>query len=1054
MGMNTASVQRLYVAYFNRPADPVGLAVYEAMLPSDRVATQAELLVLAEAYFSPSTEYTTNFSGLSNTQKIDKLYQNIFGREADAAGLIGWATALTDGSLTIAEAALQMSYSAQLTDATVVAARIEAATTFTAGLDTAEEITGYGGDAAAAEGRAYLSQISGALPTTDEAINLQKDAAIANVDASIKSAVDAGNAVSGSTYVFTTAADDFTGSDGNDSFKGGVSATAADNTLTLVDKADGGKGTDTLSVTAQVLAADITVASVGISNIETIRLTTVDGDGTVGTDAALFAAVAGVTTVQVGGNSNATITALPTGATVEMFGDGNTVNGILSYAYSTPSAAQTITLSGGTTNGGTANITATASTGVTTATINSTGAANKVDTILLDSAAGGTVTSLTVNATTGLTATLTGADFAATAALDVDGAGAVDLGSAANFKTIDASGNSGGLTIALGTNSTSFVGSTGNDKVTTAATAGTAAGSTDGGLGTDTLVVNAVTDVDTAAEGAEYTGFEGLTVGGTLDVSFVSSGMTFLNVTGTSNLTNLTSALAGAVTVTADAGGTTFALKTATGTSDVLSLTMGTGLTTSEATDFTGALTVTGFETLNVTTAAGPSASLANQNTSIASITGANLTAINLYGQSVTLTNAATTKATVIDGSTLTGVLTVAGNVAAGTVVKGGAGADLFTAGTNNGATYYGNAGKDQLTATVAQLVATGENDTGFDGGDSTDTLVVSDAAPTVTDNHFTNMSNLEKFTMSGTGSASLTIGGSFKSAFSSGVTITSGALADTKTFTLTAGLYSENAKVTVDGGALVMNAGGEDVSVTTGAGDDTITVATDATAVFAAGDHGDIVISSGAGADTIVFDYGDSAAATTSQIVTIDAGTGADVITKGAASGTASTTADNSTTAFAAVKYNLSAGDSLATAAGHDTITGFEIADGTNQSDVLNFGGNAAVGTLGTSEDFGTIKSHSITNGVASFDDVATFSTALVISDTNLADVVGYLAANTATNDTVAFTFDSTGNGTADATMVYYNDTSDSLVLLTGITTIDAVVVAQGTGTNDVVVL
>ena len=199
MGMNTASVQRLYVAYFNRPADPVGLAVYEAMLPSDRVATQAELLVLAEAYFSPSTEYTTNFSGLSNTQKIDKLYQNIFGREADAAGLIGWATALTDGSLTIAEAALQMSYSAQLTDATVVAARIEAATTFTAGLDTAEEITGYGGDAAAAEGRAYLSQISGALPTTDEAITLQKDAAIANVDASIKSAVDAGNAVSGST---------------------------------------------------------------------------------------------------------------------------------------------------------------------------------------------------------------------------------------------------------------------------------------------------------------------------------------------------------------------------------------------------------------------------------------------------------------------------------------------------------------------------------------------------------------------------------------------------------------------------------------------------------------------------------------------------------------------------------------------------------------------------------------------------------------------------------------------------------------------------------------
>ena len=57
MGMNTDAVQRLYVAYFNRPADPVGLAVFEAMLPTDRVATQAELQVIAETYFSPSAEY-------------------------------------------------------------------------------------------------------------------------------------------------------------------------------------------------------------------------------------------------------------------------------------------------------------------------------------------------------------------------------------------------------------------------------------------------------------------------------------------------------------------------------------------------------------------------------------------------------------------------------------------------------------------------------------------------------------------------------------------------------------------------------------------------------------------------------------------------------------------------------------------------------------------------------------------------------------------------------------------------------------------------------------
>ena len=62
--MNAAAVQRLYVAYFNRPADPTGLAQYEAMLSSTEAATQAELEAIAETYFSPSAEYTANFDGL------------------------------------------------------------------------------------------------------------------------------------------------------------------------------------------------------------------------------------------------------------------------------------------------------------------------------------------------------------------------------------------------------------------------------------------------------------------------------------------------------------------------------------------------------------------------------------------------------------------------------------------------------------------------------------------------------------------------------------------------------------------------------------------------------------------------------------------------------------------------------------------------------------------------------------------------------------------------------------------------------------------------------
>jgi len=856
----------------------------------------------------------------------------------------------------------------------------------------------------------------------------------------------------GTTFTLTTTGEALVGTANDDTFIGGVSATAADNTLSLIDTIDGGAGTDTLKVSANVLGANIAVPSTGLSNIETVRITAVDGDGIVGTHAATFASRAGVTKVEATGNSNVTVTGLATGAVVEMVGDGSTVNGILNFAYGTATDAQTINISGGTLSSGVANITGTASTGVTTATINSTGAANKVDIILLDSATNNTVTSLTLNATTGLTGVLTATDFAtAGAALTVTGAGAVDIGTAGVFKTVDASANSGGLTVDVDAVTTRFVGSTGNDVVTSAATTSTTAGIIDGGDGTDTLVIGAnVAHVDTAAEGAEYTNFETLRMSGTLDVSHVGSSMTALQLTAAATLTNVTAALAADTTFRADAGATAITLASAGGTSDVLNLTMGTGTGATEATDLTGGLTVNGFETLNITTNAGGTTA-ALTTSEFTTLTADSLTAINLTGGGITITNAATAKATTIDGSALTGILTIAGNVIAGSTITGGAGKDVFTAGTANGSTYNGGANDDSFSATAAQMAATGTNDTVFDGGAGTKDKITITGTPTLTDNHFTNVSNAEQLTTSSTASTSVTAGGSFKSAFSDGITITTGALVDTATYTFAGGLYDKDTNITVDGGLLVMNGAGEDITVTTGAGNDTVTIQTDDTAVGRTGDGGTIAVVSNAGDDTIVFDYGDLAAITNSQIATIDAGTGADTITKG-------TNADNSTTVQAAVIYTINAGDSLTTAAGHDTITNFEFADNTNQSDVLQFDGTAAAGTLATSTDAGTILSHSIgAAAIATFDDAATFATALVISDSNLTDVISYLDTNSNNNGVIAFLFDSTGNGANDATMIYHNAAGsavNSLVQLSGVTTLDAVVFAQGTGANDLVAL
>ena len=93
MGINTAAVQRLYVAYFNRPADPAGLQAWELQLGTT-AATQAQLTTLANTGFSGSAEYAALYAGQSNAQIVNNLYLNLFGRSAEAAGLLHWACLL------------------------------------------------------------------------------------------------------------------------------------------------------------------------------------------------------------------------------------------------------------------------------------------------------------------------------------------------------------------------------------------------------------------------------------------------------------------------------------------------------------------------------------------------------------------------------------------------------------------------------------------------------------------------------------------------------------------------------------------------------------------------------------------------------------------------------------------------------------------------------------------------------------------------------------------------------------------------------------------------
>jgi len=678
-------------------------------------------------------------------------------------------------------------------------------------------------------------------------------------------------------------------------------------------------------------------------------------------------------------------------------------------------------------NAGTITIGDSSGTGIETLNITATGT-NKISSIVSKAAK-----TVTLDAS-GATDVTISSDVASKGTLTITGAGKVTLNTLDTaFDTVTASGNSGGIVVTdVGAAETVYTLSTGDDKFTTAADgfATTDKFAVAAGDGTDTLVVAAKADLDTSAEAARYTGFETLSVSDSQDVSLIS-GITGLEMAGDTSavLSGVNATAAENITVTgSQATAFTVTLTNATGSADVVTLDLKSATSTTNV-DIAG-LQVVGVETLNVKGSTGTAAT--DSDVAFGSGGATTLKAVNFSGTAdMTISGANTAKAITFN-STTTGDVTVSGAFIKASTLTTGTGKDLVTVSTNLGSTYNTGAGNDSITAAFANLVATGSDDHVINAGAGTDTISISDTgAVTLIDNHFTNITNAEKLVTVGTGNLSVTTGAAVKTAFSDTLTFTSGALADNSTITWSAGLYTSDQILTFDGSTLEFGAASEDVAITTGAGNDTVKTGTGSNLVgignTAAGST--MTISTGAGNDTIEFGYGTLVEQATGRIATITGGTGVDTIKK--TSGTNGEDHDLAVTSFV-----FADGDSVVGA--YDTITGYEAAgsDTGHHGDILNVATGATVGTSIGSTDFGSLKSHSLTNGEVSFDDISTFATAVVINSSNLSDATGYLNANLGTDTSVTFEYDSTGNGSADSTFVFTNlastaSSADTLILL-----------------------
>lgn len=742
-----AQVQQLYIAYFGRPADPIGQAYWAGVIDAANGSIAA-----VQAGFAASTESQALYGNKSTIDKVTAIYQNVFNRSPDAVGLTYWVNQIESGKVTQAQASWTIQQNAGAGDAATVQNKLTAAQAFTQNVDTAAEIAGYQGANAAALARAFLGTV-----TSD---NATATAAVAGAQAAVTTA---SVGAPGTTFTLTTGSDTVAGTSANDTINAYVNTTSGTTTTTFsaADSITGGAGVDTLALTVEGDVAGALPAAT-ITGVEKFSIRDVHTAAPTSTYS--FAGVTGVTEVDNNQSTAAvSFTGLNTGAAVGVIASGTGTVSNTSFSMATATDAVNVVVSGGV-KGGTATITNTlAGAGAaTTATINSVGGANNLGLVTLAGAGTSTITALTINATTDFTALLQVNDYAATGTLTVTGAGKVNVGADFDGAVINASANTGGLTASTTAGvTTSVVGSSGADAITVigALAAGgsinlgagddkllagvgaavAATNTVDGGAGFDTVAAALIN----AANASKFVNFEAIDISSTatLDTALLTgSTITALTLSGGAGGATVSNVAAGlglsvsgnntgvstisvknAVTTAADTFGITF-----NGTADASATAL---LKTTVA---AGTVVVNDVEAVNIVSGGtgfvSNTIALTDSNLKTLTITGSQDLGLTFAGTNGTVVSATVGGVSLIDGSAATGKLNInlaaVTNATAGLTVKGGSADDTLTT-SAAATTLTGGAGKDNFVVSAAQSTATVKvitNVTDFAAGDNLQT--------------------------------------------------------------------------------------------------------------------------------------------------------------------------------------------------------------------------------------------------------------------------------------------------------------------------------------------
>ena len=491
--LTATQLQQQYIAYFGRPGDPAGIKYW--LSSSSGISSAREF---ADKIYAQD-EYKNSTVGSKSTEaQVNSLYQNLFGREADASGLIYWTGQIEAGILTLSNIAYDLISAASnpvsgnetqgAADALALSNKVSAATAFTADVEAStsailayqpETTTPWSTGAAFESGKTFLAGI-----TTTAHTSTGIDSAVASM---ITANTSAGSTTAGTTNKFTSTTDALVGGAGDDKFNGVLQLTDAaavtGTTIAPGDDVEGKGGTDTVAISvAGTQNTGYTLSAVVTNDVEKLLLSnfeTSTDDTTV--DASLMT---GLTTVGLSSSSStgdSEISGLKNKVGAEMRnGAGDLTLTYTSSVFSGEADTQDLTLSNVTGGTFTAN-------GAETIAITSELAKNKLTNI---------------SATSNKTITISGDQK-------------LTITTALTTKTIDASASTGGVDINIGTATSTVTGGSGDDTIQFKTAQITKADTIKGGAGTDTLklaIGNATYDGESDTTGQELYGVSGFEV--------------------------------------------------------------------------------------------------------------------------------------------------------------------------------------------------------------------------------------------------------------------------------------------------------------------------------------------------------------------------------------------------------------------------------------------------------------------------------------------------------------------------------------------------------------